>query len=550
MPRTSASSRDARPHPWLRSCAELGVAGALMVFMDFEGFQTAAVPVPTRAVKLLAGALVLALLLARRRYPVSALLGASVLLGVLPAAGLPLALIAFATARRVPDPRRRIAVLLAAYALAVLASALCARPLGAGSWQYGLALGAMLAGVTVIVPGLVGAAAGQQDRLVAALAERTAAAEEAQRLADSESRIHERSRIAAEMHDLVGHRLSLISLHAGGLELALAKQAPQLREEAVLVRTATRDAMRELREVLGVLGPLGRDTGTTALTDATGTRPDIEALVAESRSGGIPVTLTWTGPDLDEVEGQSVRRAVHRVVRESLTNVHRYAPGAPVAVTVEHTGEQVRTVVRNGPPPASAPATGLGTGRGLTGLRERVGLTGGGFTAGPTADGGFEVTATIPTGPHDAPPAPAPVRRPEAATSAEEFAQSEGWSGILQRRLGGAVTALVALGGLSVMMAFAVGLVSQARPGPEVPAMHEVKVGMSRKEVMRSLSLDSPAVRAAAEGHEPPRPRGVTDCVFPYTNEMSDTGELEVTRYCFAGDTLAAVDTFDVPLAP
>ena len=143
----------------------------------------------------------------------------------------------------------------------------------------------MLAVTTVVVPGLVGIAAGQQDRLLRALRERAAAAEEARRLADSESRMRERSRIAAEMHDLVGHRLSLVSLHAGGLEMALLKEAPELRDEAAVVRRATRDAMQELREALGVLGPLARDTGTDALTDATGTRADIEALVEESRGG-------------------------------------------------------------------------------------------------------------------------------------------------------------------------------------------------------------------------------------------------------------------------
>ncbi|MFI5804548.1 sensor histidine kinase [Streptomyces sp. NPDC051561] len=535
----------------LRALAEAFVAGLLMMLMDRQGFDGSATAYLPVAGKFLVGALVLVLVTARRRFPTAALLGAAPLLGLLPASGLPLALIAFAATRRLPDPRRRSLVLLAAYALAAVSTALLARPLHAGSWQYGLALGALLAGVTVIVPGLVGAAAGQQDRLVTALAERTAAAEEAQRLADSESRIHERSRIAAEMHDLVGHRLSLISLHAGGLEMALSKEAPELRDEAALVRQTTRDAMRELREVLGVLGPLGRDTGTDALTDATGTRSDIEALVAESRSGGIPVTLTWNGPDLDRPTGPSVRRAVHRVVRESLTNVHRYAAGAQVTVTVTHAGDQVRIAVRNGPPKAPPP-TGLGTGRGLTGLRERVALTGGTFTSGPAPDGGFEVAATLPTVPQQTAQqaAGATRARPREASTAEEFAASEGWIGVLQRRLGGAVTAVIALGGVSVMMAFAVALVSEARPGPDMPATQEVEVGMTRKQVEGSLGVDSPAVRAAAAGREPARPAGTTDCRFPYTDDMLGNEHLAVTRYCFAGNTLAAIDRFPVPLAP
>ncbi|MFD0569943.1 sensor histidine kinase [Kitasatospora gansuensis] len=308
-----------------------------------------------RSTLLILGATALALALARHRFPDAALLGLAVLVGVLPSAAMLTAIVSYTTSRRAGRAWRRDLLLVTAALIPLLVSEVRLDYWQGGRWQYALAQGGVLAVVAVLIPGLVGTAAGQQDQLVGALRERTAAAERAKRSAESESRIQERSRIAAEMHDLVGHRLSLISLHAGGLELALDRQAPQLSGEAEQLRQASRDAMDELRQVLGVLGPLGRDTGTDALTDATGTRADILALVEESRAAGVPVSFDWQGEDLAEVRPQ-VRRAVNRVVREALTNVHRYAVGAAVEVTVAQLPGSVEVLVVNGAPPSRRPS--------------------------------------------------------------------------------------------------------------------------------------------------------------------------------------------------
>ncbi|UKY50324.1 sensor histidine kinase [Streptomyces inhibens] len=484
------------------------------------------------------------LVLVRRRFPVAGVVGLAALMGVVPSVAMLTAVAAYTASRQLETRRRRVGLLLAAAATAMVTCAACAPQMGLGSRSFGLALGAVLAATTVVVPGLVGVAAGQQDRLLRALRERAAAAEEARRLADSESRMRERSRIAAEMHDLVGHRLSLISLHAGGLEMALLKEAPELRDEAAVVGRASRDAMQELREVLGVLGPLGRDTGTDALTDATGTRADIEALVEESRGGGIPVAFSWEGPDLDARPAR-VRRAVHRVVRESLTNVHRYAAGAHVAVTVRHADGRVEVGVRNGVPPVPPTATtGLGTGRGLIGLRERVALLGGGLEAGRTPGGGFTVAADIPADPGpgaetaDADPydsRPATVGGPGGGLSA------------LQRRLAGAVTGLLGLAGVGMMMLFGLMLVVDAY-GPVYRSPEKPRVGMSREQVLRSVSGDDDTVRAAAAGREPPRPGSATDCMYPWGAGEAKGGRLEIVRYCFRSDTLIAIDRFTVPM--
>ena len=519
--------------------------------------------------QLVLGVGVLALLAVRRRFPTVSLLGVSVLLGLLPSAGLPAAVIAYTAARRLAVPRRRTVVLLVSTVLAVLVCAFFAPLVGLGGHALGFALGSVLAATTLIVPGLVGTSGGQQDRLLRALRERAAAAEAARRLADSESRIHERSRIAAEMHDMVGHRLSLISLHTGGLEMALREESPELRDEAALVRRATQDAMRELREVLGVLGPLGRDTGTGALTDTTGTRSDVEALAEESRGVGIPVDLTWEGSDLGDLATQ-VRRAVHRVVRESLTNVHKYAAGAHVTVEVTRTDDRVDVLVRNGRPPVEPEAaTGLGSGRGLVGLRERVTLLGGALEAEPTQAGGFAVTARIPTRP-DPGASLAGTESVLPASSSEPRADHA--PAPAQRRFVGALTGLLGLAGVGVMMMLGLVLVSQVKPSAPPPGPLEPRIGMSRDDLENAFWGDDAGVRAAATGQEPKRPESVTSCIYPMvpsedfvpaaeesappegeeyagpSPEDEGAGHLMVTRYCFRGEKLAVIDRFTVPV--
>ncbi|WP_344583150.1 sensor histidine kinase [Streptomyces lunalinharesii] len=521
---------------------------------------------PYPGLQLLALAVGAGLLPVRRRFPGTVLLALAALTGLSVGVGPITAAAAYTVARRAVRARRRARLLAAAGAL-VLVSAVAVAPwFGPEPVPYAVALGLVLASTAVVVPGLVGTAHGQQRRLLRALRERGDAAERARRLADSEARIHERSRIAAEMHDLVGHRLSLISLHAGGLELALDRAAPELREEAVLVRRTTRDALRELRQALGVLGPLGRDTGPDALTDATGTRADVEALVAGSRDGGIAVRLEWTGPDLDARPAR-VRRAVHRLVREALTNVHRYATAAHVTVAVVHDDAEVRVTVRNGAPPHPPAAGEAGTGRGLTGLRERVELLGGSFDAAALPSGGFRVAATVPTEPAE----PTERDRPGAAGATEGLLGDDGAAplgpagvhgppdtdepsdkdvrpDVRERRTADALTLAFGLVGLCVLMVLGVAFVYAARPHQSGPPPLP-RVGMTYEQVAGLGVLDNAAVRAAATGHEPPRPAGTAGCIYPFNGATeSHPGGLTVARYCFDGaHRLISIDRFTVP---
>ncbi|MFF3390073.1 sensor histidine kinase [Streptomyces sp. NPDC002669] len=488
----------------------------------------------------------------RRRHPVLVLVASTVSLGLLPFLG-PVTAAALYTISRLLFPGRRRARL---WALAAVAPVVTATVSSIASWTgparatYAVALGLVLSVAAVVVPGLVGTVFGQADRLLEALRARADAAERARASADSEARTQERSRIAAEMHDLVGHRLSLASLHVGGLELALSKAAPALRPDATIVRSTIKDALRELRQALGVLDPLGVNTrAEAALTEEVGTRADIGELVAQSHAGGVDVALEWTGPDLTDVP-VPVRRAVHRVVRESLTNVHRYAPGTEVTVEVCRDEDTVRVAVHN---TAVSPGTiteGAGTGRGLPALRERVGLLNGAFTAGPSADGGFRLAADLPL---------RPVLSP-ATTRSDAFP----WAGAhpacssygpvpepAEPRRTRAIRTLVLGGGLAAVTALIlVGIgFSYSPKGPQAPP-EQPRIGMTLEKFHATGPRDSPGARAAAAGREPARPAAAAGCLYAFGPRPDDrpTDTLPLVRYCFdAHQRLTAIDPFTVP---
>ncbi|MFI6102415.1 sensor histidine kinase [Lentzea sp. NPDC051213] len=237
-------------------------------------------------------------------------------------------------------------------------------------------------------PAVSGALVGRRKPLTKVLMERNDYLEHARVLTASTARSATRAHIASEMHDVLSHRLRLLAVHAGALELTAAQQAPELREQVELIRKTSTVAIEELREILGVLG-----AATDADEDA-GTRADVERLVAASVDAGVSVSLDWSGADLADVDAR-LRRAVHRVVREALTNVHKHATSARTRVSVQ-VADRVRVEVVNAP---SGEPRGAGTRRGLAGLEERVALIGGTFLAGVPAGGGFRVSADLPLHP-------------------------------------------------------------------------------------------------------------------------------------------------------
>jgi signal transduction histidine kinase len=217
----------------------------------------------------------------------------------------------------------------------------------------------------------------------------------------------ERARIAVEMHDVLAHRVSLIALHAGGLEVRPDLPPREVRETARLIGSTARQALTELRDVIGVL----RDTGQAEAPRAPQPRlGDIEQLVADYRQAGLDVALDLRVAEPEEAPGPLGRDA-YRIVREALANVTKHAGGAAAAVSLSGgPGEDLRVTVRNKlsaapamvhqsseriralpPPPPDLPGAGLG----LVSLAERVTLAGGTLAHGPDGNGDFVLTAML-----------------------------------------------------------------------------------------------------------------------------------------------------------
>ncbi|MEJ8670324.1 histidine kinase [Streptomyces sp. MS1.AVA.1] len=293
----------------------------------------------------------------RRERPVAAVLCAAPLVMGGNVWTLPvIVLIVLSATRRIAPTRRAWrAVGAACGVLGVLTVAI-----GLFRWQQlpmDLADNAISAALLLLLPALSGTLLGRRRPLTGLLRERNAYLEQTRTLTAEAARLEERTRIAGEMHDLLGHRLSLISVHAGALELAAARQAPPLAGQAELLRTTAGTAMEELREILGVLrraeladGMDPTDGSGNGGASERGTREDIAALVTQSRqAGGGPVELDWSVPGTAEM-GARARQAIHRVVREGLTNVLKHASGAPARVEVRRTDAGIEVDVTNGPP--------------------------------------------------------------------------------------------------------------------------------------------------------------------------------------------------------
>jgi signal transduction histidine kinase len=226
--------------------------------------------------------------------------------------------------------------------------------------------------------------------LVRSLRDRAEAAEAERELRAEQAQLAERARIAREMHDVLAHKVSLIALHAGALEVNPDAGAARVEEVSGVIRVTAGQALEELRAVLGLL----RD-GDGAADDLAPPPQlaDIARLVESSRAAGLDVSYRAEVAALPD----GIARAAYRVVQEALTNVHKHAPGAPTSVTL--TGDEgtgVTVTVENGPPPAPAAPALPGSGAGLVGLGERVRLLGGRLDAQPTEGGGWRLVAWIP----------------------------------------------------------------------------------------------------------------------------------------------------------
>ncbi|WP_432541811.1 sensor histidine kinase [Kineococcus sp. SYSU DK002] len=208
-----------------------------------------------------------------------------------------------------------------------------------------------------------------------------------------QARSVERARIAREMHDVLAHRISLVSMHAGALELRLEGSAdPEVVASAGTIRRSAHAALQDLRDILGVL----REESTREAANPQPTLEDLPALVEEVRGLGLPVELDLAVPNVPEVP-EALGRTAFRVVQEGLTNVRKHAPGHRARVRVSgRRGRALHVVVQDRPGGPAAVGVGApSSGFGLVGLRERVELVGG--TVRAHRDGeGFALVARLP----------------------------------------------------------------------------------------------------------------------------------------------------------
>ena len=342
-------------------------------------------------VDLAVGAVACLALLARRRRPIELAAALSIVAAFCVTAGgaAIIALFTVAEYRRWRD----VSALWALYVVGV-ATFYLLRP------EPSLPFAAVVALCLVVTAAVVawGMYLRARRELVASLRDRAERAETELQLRVEQARQAERARMAREMHDVLAHRISLLSMLAGALEFRPDAGPDEIARAAGVIRENAHLALQDLREVIGVLRD-GADTG--------GVRPqptlaDIATLVDEARAAGVQVR-TDLRLDLTEVPVGTGRNA-YRIVQEGLTNACKHAAGAPVDLVVHGgPGEGLTVELRNGPGLGSTSGTRPdgpgripGAGVGLIGLSERAALAGGHLEHGLTEAGEFRLRAWLP----------------------------------------------------------------------------------------------------------------------------------------------------------
>ncbi|WP_413807545.1 sensor histidine kinase [Streptomyces sp. OE57] len=501
----TAGARGAPAGPWWwarrRSMGlDVLLAGASSIECAAEGVgfaHDARIPV---VAGVLIGVLVGGTLVLRRRWAIAVVL---ISIAVTPAEmGLLLGVVGLYTLASSEVPRRITAVLAGMAAVgSFLVTVIGLRRdnpqsgLGTSVWEAPMFAMVLTLGLTA-PPVLLGLYVRARRRLVESLRERADGLErELSLLADRAeeraewARNEERTRIAREMHDVVAHRVSLMVVHAAALQAVALKDPEKASKNAALVGDMGRQALTELRQMLGVLrsedglragAAFAAGSSSSAVAglsssgaaDAAGSsaeeRPlagvaaaasaaaeaaeaagaagkgvevaggprlaELEALVGQSRAAGMAVELSVEGEE--RRYAAPVEQTAYRVVQEALTNVHKHAPGASARVRVAHRTAEVAVLVENGPSERGAADAGLPSGgNGLVGMRERVSTLGGGFVSGATEAGGFRVSAVIPDGTDGRPDGPG---RPDDTdhtdgTSRADRAAAEGRGGGVER---------------------------------------------------------------------------------------------------------------------
>ncbi|MEU1887162.1 histidine kinase [Micromonospora sp. WMMD987] len=393
-PETRAPRRT--PRDWLVDTVAflLAVGWALLAFADALSpnpqFAHNAGPPWLVLVDLAAGLSYCAALWLRRRWPVGLAVAGLPLALFSVTAGVAMLVVVFTVLVHRPLP---IGAALVGFHLASIPLYTVVRPDPTLPYWATVAWTMMFVGIVVAWALFVRA----RRQLVLSLRDRAHRAEAEQQLRIDQARQLERTRIAREMHDVLAHRISLLSLHAGALEFRPDAPPQEVARAAGVIRGSAHAALQDLREVIGVLRA---DTsgGDSAPERPQPTLADVPALVAESRAAGVRVTLADEVTRPAEVP-TAVGRSVYRIVQEGLTNARKHAPGASVAVRLAGgPGRELAVQIHNPWPVGGAPGPALpGAGTGLVGIAERVTLAGGRLTYGrDDATGDFQLAARLP----------------------------------------------------------------------------------------------------------------------------------------------------------
>jgi signal transduction histidine kinase len=340
------------------------------------------------------------LLFARRRAP-TAVLAAATLIGVFMLAvgypsgsasvGMYCAAYALGCYGRGGEGAEVARTLLGAAAVLIAASALAVAAMAPGARDHGGAWDSFTFGALVAACWVLGYALRTRRDYVAELRDRAARleAEEGERAARAV--VEERLRIARELHDVIGHSISLIAIQSEAAARSVRSNPDAVPAFLNAISASSRQALAEMRGVLAVLRP---DATVLPTTGELSPQPGLEQvgeLVAGLRAGGLETRLEAEPMHLPP----GMALAVYRIVQESLTNVLKHAgAGAKAGVTIIRSGEAVRVSVHDdGAGPSGRPAS---TAHGIVGMRERAAAYGGTLRTGARPGGGFEVEASIP----------------------------------------------------------------------------------------------------------------------------------------------------------
>jgi signal transduction histidine kinase len=260
---------------------------------------------------------------------------------------------------------------------------------------YGLARGLEKAGdvvpsyIWLVAAFGIGLTLQRRELLATLLSERANRAERERELRAREAVADERARIARELHDVVAHDVSVMVVQAQGADRILEGAQPEVRAALAAIETTGREAIDEMRRLLGILRRTDEELTLAPQPSLT----ELDALVAGVREAGLAVELEVVGDPIALAPG--VDLSAYRIVQEALTNALKHAGPARARVIVRYSDDAVELEVSDdGPGGVDAP----GTGHGLVGMRERVALYGGDLEAGSRREGGWALRARLPLG--------------------------------------------------------------------------------------------------------------------------------------------------------